>query len=461
MLPRPGSKDIDRDARLEIPPVASPSQPPEERVRNFDEVRLPWTSKMAVREASRCLQCHEAACVKACPLKNDIPLILWLTEHGDLDGAIRVLRETNNMPEICGRICSRGEQCEAACPVAEKGKGPVAVGRIEAFLGDRHRKRDGWEGRRPLPSGRQVAVVGAGPAGLTVAELLRQRGHSVIVFDEWPGGGGSLRYGMPRFKLDHGLVNKRLRWLRELGVEFVHDTRIEGGEGIDDLFRRAFDAVFLGTGAGLPVETEIEGRGFHGVHEAMPFLTRANVEQNLRPSDMEDPPSPGDRVAVVGRGPLALNCARTAIRLGATEVTCFVEGAPEEMKGDLRDVELAREEGVRFRWEARPLRFEEGGDGCVDALVHASEEGRERRVEVDTVVLARGTRPDPALTRDGSGLRAREGGFLRVDPGTGRTTRESVWAGGGNVTGPGSLARTVAQARTAAWDIHARLSWIP
>jgi glutamate synthase (NADPH/NADH) small chain len=244
-------------------------------------------------------------------------------------------------------------------------------------------------------------------------------------------------------------------------VEFVHDTRIEGGEGIDDLFRRAFDAVFLGTGAGLPVETEIEGRGFHGVHEAMPFLTRANVEQNLRPSDMEDPPSPGDRVAVVGRGPLALNCARTAIRLGATEVTCFVEGAPEEMKGDLRDVELAREEGVRFRWEARPLRFEEGGDGCVDALVHASEEGRERRVEVDTVVLARGTRPDPALTRDGSGLRAREGGFLRVDPGTGRTTRESVWAGGGNVTGPGSLARTIAQARTAARDIHARLSWIP
>ncbi|MFC1660934.1 NAD(P)-binding protein, partial [Gemmatimonadota bacterium] len=260
MLLRPESKEIDRRARLHAPPVEDLSQPPRDRIRNFDEVLLPWTGDMVTQEASRCLHCPGRPCVTACPLGSDIPLALWLAEHGDMDGAAGVFFGTNNFTEVCGRLCRQSEQCEGACPHIKEGLPPVAIGRIETYLADRLSEKP----RRAVGStgagdsagtGRKVAVVGAGPAGLTVAELLAEPGHSVTVFDQWADGGGVLRYRIPRFKLDHGLVRERLKRLRGMGVEFVFNTRIGDGLGIDTLQGGPFDAVFLGTGSWIERES--------------------------------------------------------------------------------------------------------------------------------------------------------------------------------------------------------------
>jgi glutamate synthase (NADPH/NADH) small chain len=475
MLPRPDSREIDGMERLGAPPVVGPVLPPEIRIRNFDEVHLPWTPEMVMAEAARCLHCADQPCIAACPLHNDIPLALWLTEHGDFEGASAVFRETSNFSEICSRVCSQAHQCESACPHLKAGKAPVAVGRIEWFLADQYRKEKGWRRVRPPCSGHRVAVVGAGPAGLTAAELLAEKGHSVTVFDQWPSGGGVLRYGTPRFKLDHSLVQRRLALLRALGVEFVYDTRIGGEMGVDHLFSRGFQAVFLGTGSTLPIPGEIPGTHLKGVHNASSFLVRANVEQNLRPSEWEDPPEVGDAVVVIGAGDTAINCSRTALRLGASAVNCAYRRSREEMPGNPRDEALALEEGATFQWLVSPVEVLSDDESKVRGLRclrmqlgRADESGRpipkaipgsEFELPADTVVFAVGSIPDPDLARDLPGLEVGQGGVLVVDPSTGRTAREMVWAGGENVTGPSPVARAVAQARTAAEDIHQRLSW--
>jgi glutamate synthase (NADPH/NADH) small chain len=475
MLPRPDSREISGTDRLQAPPVAPPVLSPEVRIRNFDEVHLPWTPEMAMAEASRCLHCLDEPCVEACPLHNDIPLALWLTEHGDFEGAAAVFRETSNFSEICSRVCSQSHQCESACPHLKAGKASVAVGRIEGFLADHHINEKGWGRERPPCSNSRVAVVGAGPAGLTAAELLAQLGHSVTVFDQWPSGGGVLRYGTPRFKLDHTLVQRRLDLLRELGVEFIFDTRIGGENGLDDLFSRGFQAVFLGTGSTQPMGYDLPGAHLRGVHTASSFLVRANVEQNLRPSEWEDPPEIGEAVVVIGAGETALNCTRTALRLGPSTVTCVYGRSREEVFGNPVDETLAREEGASFKWLLSPVEVLGDDEGKVRGLrcqrVHfGRQEGSGRRtpevirgsefeLPADTVVFAVGSASDPSLARDSCGLEADERGALVVDPSTGRTTRPMVWAGGENVTGPSPVARAVYQARLAVEDIHQKISW--
>jgi glutamate synthase (NADPH/NADH) small chain len=316
-------------------------------------------------------------------------------------------------------------------------------------------------------------VVGSGPAGLTVAELLALEGHCITVYEEWPDGGGLLRYGIPRFKLDHTLVLRRLEYLRELGVQFIFDTRIGNGKDVDDLLASGFEAVFIGTGANRPVPVGIPGDQLAGVYGARPFLVRANVEQNFRPSDLEDPPEVGRRVAVVGGGDTAMDCCRTALRLGSTAVTCYYRRTEDEMPGNSEDRRLAREEGTAFEWLASPVRLLDDGEGHVRGvrmvrtrLGEPDSSGRpcpipipgsHFEVHAETVVLALGFLPDPSLVRGTPGLEGGDRGLLVVDPLTGRTTRDKVWAGGDNVRGPSRGAYAVAQARVAARDIHRRL----
>jgi glutamate synthase (NADPH/NADH) small chain len=309
---------------------------------------------------------------------------------------------------------------------------------------------------------------------LTAAEHLATKGHVVTVYDQWPDGGGMLRYGLPRFRLDHALVRKRLGYLKGQGVEFIFNVRIGDESGVDDLLSQGFEAVFLGTGPGLPAPTGIRGTHLRGVHDAIPFLVRANVEQDLRPSALEDPPDVGRRVVVIGGGDTAMDCCRTAVRLGAPDVSCHYRRTAAEAPGSPRDRAFAVEEGVSLQWLVSPVRILGDGEGRVrgvefvrTALVATGESGRswvrqvegsEFEVSADTVVLALGCRPDPSLVEETPGLEADGMGRLRVDPATGRTTRERVWAGGGNVSGQCLLARTVAQCRSAAMDIHSWLS---
>ncbi len=475
MLPRPRSREIDRKARLAKRPVEIPITPPEERVLDFDEVYLPWTPEMAKAEASRCLHCPSQPCVKACPLGIDIPSVLWLTEHGDFEGAAEIISRSNNLPEICGRVCPQSQLCEGACPHLKDGNPPVAVGRIESFLADTRRKEIGWSASRPPCTGHRVAVVGSGPAGLTVAELLAERGHCLTVFEQWPDGGGLLRYGIPRFKLAPRLVRARVGYLREMGVEFVFDTRIGEDTTVDDLFHLGFEAVFLGTGAGRPVPAPIPGSEAPGVYHASSFLVRANVEQNVRPSELEDPPVVGNRVVVLGGGDTAMDCCRTALRLGAREVTCVYRRTEAEMPGNPRDRALAVEEGARFLWLSLPQRIVEREGGglqaveCCRARLGSTDESGRRgpepvpdstfHIQADTVVLALGYLPDPSLARSGTGLETDREGLVVADPRTGRTSRKMVWAAGDTVSGPSLVPTAVAQARAVAADIHQKLSW--
>jgi glutamate synthase (NADPH) small chain len=470
MLRRIESRDVKGREGLKAPPVEAPTLPAPARARNFDEVLLPWSGDMVQREAARCLQCSSPPCVEACPLRVDIPLALRKAEEGDFAGAARVFLSGNNLPELCGRVCCQWSHCEGACSRMQEGSPPLAVGRIETFLADLARGEMGWVVERPPCTGHRVGVVGAGPASLTVAELLAGEGHLVTVYDQWPDGGGTLRYGLPRFKLDHGLVRKRLGLLRSLGVEFIFNVRIGDEVGVDDLLAQGFEAVFLGTGPGLPEPAGIPGIHLKGVYDALPFLVQANVEQHHRPSALEDPPAVGRRVVVMGGGDTAMDCSRTALRLGAPEVTCYYRRGEGQAPGNPRDRLFAREEGVALQWGAAPVRILGDGTGRVRAveLVRTEAasfdagrdlevkplEGSEFVVSADTVVLALGCRPDPSLVEETPGLEVDDRGRLRVDPFTGRTTRDRVWAGGGNVTGQDVLARAVAQGRVAAGDIH-------
>ncbi len=271
-------------------------------------------------EAERCIQCPAAPCVKACPLGNDIPYALWLLEHGEVAGSAAVFRMTNSMPEICGRVCPQSELCEGVCPYTKQGRPPVPIGRLEAFVTDRAPLAEPPVPRR---TGHQAAVVGAGPAGLTVAEFLARRGHSVTVFDAWPAPGGILRYGIPTFKLSHERVDDLGVRLDHLGIRFATGTFVGRERTVDDLFDEGFETIFLGTGAGVHREAAVDGADLAGVHHATPFLVQANVPAELRPEALRPDVSVGRRVAVIGGGDTAMDCVRTALRLGAEEVTCW------------------------------------------------------------------------------------------------------------------------------------------
>jgi glutamate synthase (NADPH/NADH) small chain len=470
MLPKPSPKEIDRKARMALPETAIPKQDPVERRVNFDEVYLPFDEDQARAAAERCIQCPKAQCVKACPLHNDIPLALWHIEHGEFEEAARIFRQTSTLSEVCGRVCPQIIQCEGSCIYVKKNAAPVPIGRLEAFAADYLKSHSGIPEDREPPTGHRAAVVGAGPAGLTVAELLARKGHSVTVYDAWPSAGGIMRYGIPRFKMNHDICDDKAELLGRLGIEFVFGTMIGKDLSVDDLQEQGFETIFLGVGAGVPVALKIPGADLQGVYNATPFLIRANVDDALRPPELEEAAMVGERVAVIGGGDTAMDCLRTSVRLGASEVTCVYRRTEAEMPGNEKDRTLAKEEGVDFKWLTQPIQLVGGDDGRVEAMTclqmelgEPDDSGRRRPVpiedseftlNVDTVILALGYQPDTLVSDTTPGLETSNWGLIAIDEETGVTSRENVFAGGDAVVGPDLVVTAVAQGRAAAEAMH-------
>jgi glutamate synthase (NADPH/NADH) small chain len=404
--------------------------------------------------------------MKACPLHNDIPSALALLEAGDFIGAANKFRETSPMPEMCGRLCPQEHLCEGSCVVGKKAI-PVAIGRLEAFVADQQREQEGFPMPPiPSPSGQRMAVVGSGPAGLVVAEELAKQGHSIVVYETWPLPGGLLRYGIPSFKMDKAIVDEKIAFLEKLGVRFVCNTTIGDNITVDDLLAAGFEAVFLGHGAGQPVKIDILGEDLKGIHLATEFLVRCNLPPEQLPPSMREPIDVGKRVAVVGGGDTAMDCVRTALRMGAPQVHCVYRRSEAEMPGRREEKRNAREEGIQFMYLIAPVGFAGDDDGRVRSLVcqrmklgEPDESGRPRpvpipdsefEIEADTAVLALGYRADRLLQTTTPDLEANKGGLLVIDPETGRTSRPGVFAGGDNVRGPDLVVDAVADAKRAA-----------
>jgi len=461
---------VDRKARLKIPAQKIPKQDPRTRVLNWSEVYLPLSLDVARIEAERCIQCPAAPCQVACPVHNDIPGALWALEQGDPDAAADVFRQTSNMPEMCGRLCPQERLCEGHCVVGKNAK-PVAIGRLEAFVADWQREKGGPAHVAVALTGHSVAVIGAGPAGLAVAEELASRGHAVTVFDAWPEPGGVLRYGIPNFKLEKHVLDEWLERLAPLPITFVMNTRVGDGQALTlEVLLAKHDMVFVAHGASIGNPLDVEGVDLGGVIQATEFLARGNLTPADLPEPMRAPLRAGRRVVIIGGGDTSMDCARTAVRLGAREVTLVYRRTEREMVGREEERQHAREEGVRFEFLAAPVRFLGTPAGRVHAvqlvrmeLGPPDESGRRRpqpvegsdfTLDADTVVLAIGYSVDeeaaPALERD------RWGNFV-IDRETGRTNLPRVYAGGDNVNGADLVVTALRDARIAARTMLADL----
>jgi glutamate synthase (NADPH/NADH) small chain len=446
-------------------------QDPKTRIHNWNETYIPIELEVAKLEAQRCIQCPNAPCTKACPLGNDIAGALWKLEQGDVMGAAEVFHETSNLPEICGRVCPQEQLCEGDCVVGKKHP-PVAIGRLEAFAADHYRKNGGYEVKTtPEPTGKRVAVVGAGPAGLAVAEELAQDGHQITVFDSWSEGGGVLRYGIPTFKLQKELLDEYLERLSKMGIEFVGNTYVGRDISIDALFEQGFDAVFLGHGASKGSRLDVPGGDLPGVILATEYLVRGNLPPEQLPKSMREPLAESKQALVIGGGDTAMDCVRTAKRLGAKEVTCVYRRTEAEMPGRKDERVHAWEEEVRVEYLAAPLRFEAGPDGRVarahfgrTELGEPDESGRRRPVptgeefvvEADTIVIAIGYRVDDEVA--GSAELECNWDQVVVGEETGQTSRPGVYAGGDCVNGADLVVTALAGARRAVRSMRTYLA---
>jgi len=462
--------------------VPMPDRPPEERVADFNEVPLGYTPEQARAEASRCLLCKNPRCVTGCPVGIDIPGFVRLVAEGKFEEAADRILVANVLPAICGRVCPQETQCEAECVLGKKGD-PLAIGNLERFAADWKQAHGRFApSPAPAPTGYRVALVGSGPAGLTCAGELVGRGHAATIFEAFHKTGGVLVYGIPEFRLPKRIVQEEVGRLEARGVEIVTDVVVGKLQTVDDLLQ-AYDAVFVGVGAGAPMFLGVPGEDFVGVYSANEYLTRTNLMRAYEEGRADTPILHGRRVAVVGGGNVAMDSARTALRLGAEEVVIVYRRSRREMPARAAEIHHAQEEGIRFNLLANPIRIlgDEGGRvvgmECIRMeLGEADDSGRPRPVpiegseftiEADTVIVAIGNRPNPIVPQTTEGLQATRRGTLVVDAATGRTTRERVWAGGDIVTGAATVISAMGAGQRAARDIDAYLRspepgpWIP
>ena len=457
---------IDRKSRARLPTLDISYRAVAQRVCDFDDICIPMTPEEAMFEASRCVHCPDPApCVEACPVHNDIPSAMWLIEQGEFLEAAKLYRQTSSMPEICGRVCPHEQLCEGSCSHI-KSHASVLTGPLEAFVTCYERRTVGVKVPKGEPTGRRVAIVGAGPAGLACTEQLIQKGHSVTVFEAKPAPGGLLVYGIQPFKIPKEIVFCRVNDMEEAGAEFVFNAYIGKDKTVDDLFKEGYEAVFIGVGSEVDAPMEVPGEDLPGVYKATEFLARCNVPPELLPEPWRTRPEVGKKVAVIGGGDTASDCLRTALRMGADEVACLYRRTIKEMPGGVKDRELALEEGAHYHFLTQPVRFIADEKGhlaqieCIKMqLGEPDAKGRRRPVpvegsnfivEADTAVLALGYWPDPVIGETTPGLNTHKYGLIIVDHETGATSRPGVYAGGDDVTGPDLVVTATVAGRKAA-----------
>ena len=449
--------------------VPMPKQKVEERIHNFNEVALGYSGKQAIAEAERCLQCPEPQCVKGCPVEIDIPAFIKAIKEGNFDEAIKIIKEQNSLPAICGRVCPQEEQCQKQCVLSRRGD-PIEIGRLERFVADYELERGFNVPPRPKPSGRKVAVVGAGPAGLTAAAELANMGHEVVIFEALHSPGGVLVYGIPEFRLPKKIVESEVDYIKKLGAEVKPDIIIGKLYTVEELLKQGFDAVFIGTGAGLPRFLGLPGENLCGIYSANEFLIRVNLMKAYMFPEYDTPIKIGKRVAVIGGGNVAMDSARSALRLGADEVYLVYRRSREEMPARLEERENAEEEGIIFRLLTNPVRFLGNERGWVKAMECISmrlgepdESGRRRPIpmegsefmmDVDTVIVAIGQSPNPIVPRTTQGLKTSRWGTIVADEETGKTSLEGVYAGGDIVSGAATVISAMGAGKRAAKAIH-------
>jgi glutamate synthase (NADPH/NADH) small chain len=446
-----------------------PKQDPKMRVQNFDEVALGYSREQAMREASRCLQCKKAFCVAGCPVDIDIPAFIARIKEGDFMGAIHKIKEKNSLPAVCGRVCPQEEQCEIECILGKK-KDPVAIGRLERFVADyEFNQGEVRVPKLPESTGKKVAVIGAGPAGLTVAGELSKKGHTVSVFEALHAAGGVLVYGIPEFRLPKWIVQRESDYIAKLGAEIKTSYIVGKAKTIDQLLQDGYDAVFVGTGAGLPYFLNIPGENLNGVYSANEFLTRVNLMKAYLFPEYNTPIRLGQKIAVIGGGNVAMDSARTSLRLGAEKVYLVYRRSREEMPAREEEIENAFEEGIEPRLLTNPIRIlgdEKGwvkGLECVQMeLTEPDDSGRRRPVpvegsehviDVDMVVVAIGQGPNPLLTSTTPDLELTKWGNIVADEETGRTSKKGVFAGGDIVTGAATVILAMGAGKIAAQSI--------
>jgi glutamate synthase (NADPH/NADH) small chain len=459
-----------KSTKEKIPRVPMPEQKAEVRRQNFLEVPTGYTPEMAVQEAKRCLQCKKPGCVTGCPVGIDIPGFIQLIKEGEFTKSIRHIWQKNSLPAVCGRVCPQEIQCEGMCILAKKGD-PVAIGNLERFAAD-------WEranGTGELPpkaaaTGKKVAVVGSGPAGLTVAGDLIAKGHDVTVFEAFHKSGGVLVYGIPEFRLPKEIVAQEVNFLERLGVKVECNQVVGRTVTIDELFEEGYQAIFIGVGAGLPVLLDIPGKNLIGIYSANEYLTRSNLMKAYLFPEYDTPIIKGKNVVTLGAGNVAMDSARTALRLGAETSRIVYRRSRVEVPARSAEVHHAEQEGVEFFFLAAPTQFLGNDKGRVIGMECLKMElgepdasgrrrpvplkGSEFELECDLVIVAVGTGANPILTQSTEGLTLNKWGYIQVDEKTGKTTKKGVWAGGDIVTGSATVILAMGAGRIASESMH-------